>query len=69
MHHSQFIVEQVENYDQFADPDEDLMLMTPCMRKLIDLAGVTLGKRKGVSVSTRKKKEDKKGPSKVSDAS
>ena len=36
---------QAESYDQFGDCDEDLLLVTPCMRALIRLAGVTLGKR------------------------
>ena len=36
---------QVESYDRFGDPDEDELLVAPCMRALIKLAGVTLGKR------------------------
>ena len=36
---------QAESYDQYGDPDEDLLLTSPCMRDLISLAGVTLGKR------------------------
>ena len=36
---------QVESYDQYCDEDEDLLLVSPCMRALIKLAGVTLGKR------------------------
>jgi len=35
----------VESYDEAADDDESLLLTTPCMRALIKLAGVTLGKR------------------------
>ncbi|XP_011402705.2 PREDICTED: DNA (cytosine-5)-methyltransferase 1-like isoform X1 [Amphimedon queenslandica] len=45
LRHAQFIVEQVESYDQYCDEDEDLLLVSPCMRALIKLAGVTLGKR------------------------
>lgn len=36
---------QVESYDEAADDDEGLLITTPCMRALIKLAGVTLGKR------------------------
>ena len=36
---------QVESYDRYGDPDEDELLVAPCMRALIKLAGVTLGKR------------------------
>ena len=38
-------IPQAESYDQFGDPDEDLLLVSPCMKDLISLAGVTLGKR------------------------
>lgn len=44
-------MEQVESYDQFGDPDEELLLVTPCMRDLIKLAGVTLGKRRAARKS------------------
>lgn len=35
----------MESYDEAADDDESLLITTPCMRDLIKLAGVTLGKR------------------------
>lgn len=60
LRHAQFIVEQVESYDQFGDADEELLLVTPCMRALIKLAGVTLGKRKAARKSARGDKEKKK---------
>jgi DNA (cytosine-5)-methyltransferase 1 len=40
-----FVLSQVENYDSAGDEDELPLLVTPCMRDLIKLAGVTLGKR------------------------
>ncbi|XP_067015919.1 DNA (cytosine-5)-methyltransferase 1-like [Acropora muricata] len=58
LRHAQFLVEQVESYDQAADDDELPLLISPCMRDLIKLAGVTLGKRRaarGVKVRTEKK--------------
>lgn len=45
LRHAQFVVEQVESYDQAGDSDEQPIFLTPCMRDLIKLAGVTLGKR------------------------
>lgn len=60
LRHAQFIVEQVESYDQCADPDEDLLLVTSCMRSLIKLAGVTLGKRRAARKAVRGDKDKKK---------
>ncbi len=60
LRHAQFVVEQVESYDQFGDSDEDLLLVTPCMRALIKLAGVTLGKRRAARRSARGSTEKKK---------
>ena len=40
-----FLSFQVESYDSAADEEENLLVTTPCMRDLIKLAGVTLGKR------------------------
>ena len=45
LRHAQFVVEQVESYDEAGDSDESPIIVTPCMRDLIKLAGVTLGKR------------------------
>ncbi|RXN04401.1 DNA (cytosine-5)-methyltransferase 1-like protein [Labeo rohita] len=45
LRHAQFVVEQVESYDEAGDSDEQPIIITPCMRDLIKLAGVTLGKR------------------------
>ncbi|XP_010775793.1 DNA (cytosine-5)-methyltransferase 1 [Notothenia coriiceps] len=44
LRHAQFVVEQVESYDEAGDTDEQPIVVTPCMRDLIKLAGVTLGK-------------------------
>jgi len=60
LRHAQFLVEQVESYDLAADDDELPLLVSPCMRDLIKLAGVTLGKRRaarGVKVRLDKKKK------------
>jgi len=60
LRHAQFLVEQVESYDSAAADDEDNapIIASTCMRDLIKLAGVTLGKRRqlrGVKVKAEKK--------------
>ena len=59
LRHAQFIVEQVESYDRYGDSDEEQLLVTPCMRALIKLAGVTLGKRRAERRAVRGRKEKK----------
>lgn len=47
LRHAQFICDQVTSFvlaDE--DDDDDMVITTPCMRSLIKLAGVTLGKRR-----------------------
>ncbi|XP_043275334.1 DNA (cytosine-5)-methyltransferase PliMCI-like isoform X4 [Venturia canescens] len=45
LRHSQFICDQVLSFDQSANPEDPLLITSPCMRALVNLAGVTLGKR------------------------
>lgn len=45
LRHAQFVVGQVESYDEAKDLDEQPIFLSPCMRDLIKLAGVTLGQR------------------------
>ncbi len=52
---------QVESYDQHGDSDEELLLVTPAMRALIKLAGVTLGKRRAARRGNQERKQKKKG--------
>lgn len=59
LRHAQFVVEQVESYDEAADQDEVLLITMPCMRDLIKLAGVTLGKRRAARKAATVKKEKK----------
>jgi DNA (cytosine-5)-methyltransferase 1 len=60
LRHAQFIIEQVESYDQYCDEDEDLLLVSPGMRALIKLAGVTLGKKKTSRKTTTREPKVKK---------
>uniref|UniRef100_A0A8C5HDQ3 DNA (cytosine-5)-methyltransferase n=1 Tax=Gouania willdenowi TaxID=441366 RepID=A0A8C5HDQ3_GOUWI len=69
LRHAQFVVEQVESYDEAGDPDEQPIIVTPCMRDLIKLAGVTLGKRRAARRQAirhpTKIERDSKGPTKA----
>ncbi|RUS91723.1 hypothetical protein EGW08_000549 [Elysia chlorotica] len=61
LRHAQFIVDQVQSYDNAAADDESLLITTPCLRSLINLAGVTLGKRRNLrkDVGRAKVKKEK----------
>uniref|UniRef100_A0A8C5CVZ0 DNA (cytosine-5)-methyltransferase n=1 Tax=Gadus morhua TaxID=8049 RepID=A0A8C5CVZ0_GADMO len=69
LRHAQFVVEQVESYDEAGDQDEQPIIVTPCMRDLIKLAGVTLGKRRAARRQAirhpTKIEKDLKGPTKA----
>ncbi|KAG9430318.1 DNA methyltransferase 1a [Apis mellifera carnica] len=45
LRHAQFICDQVLSFDNSADSEDTLLITSPCMRALANLAGVTLGKR------------------------
>ncbi|XP_027811054.2 DNA (cytosine-5)-methyltransferase 1 isoform X1 [Marmota flaviventris] len=72
LRHAQFVVSQVESYDDAKDSDEQPIFLTPCMRDLIKLAGVTLGQRRfSLRRAERRQtirhpaKEKDKGPTKA----
>uniref|UniRef100_A0A8C2IQ98 DNA (cytosine-5-)-methyltransferase 1 n=1 Tax=Cyprinus carpio TaxID=7962 RepID=A0A8C2IQ98_CYPCA len=69
LRHAQFVVEQMESYDEAGDSDEQPIIITPCMRDLIKLAGVTLGKRRAARRQAirhpTKIEKDSKGPTKA----
>ncbi|XP_035299384.1 DNA (cytosine-5)-methyltransferase 1 isoform X5 [Cricetulus griseus] len=67
LRHAEFVVNQVESYNDAKDNDETPIFLSPCMRALIGLAGVTLGQRRAdrrrkIDVSA---KEKDKGPTKA----
>uniref|UniRef100_A0A4W3I946 DNA (cytosine-5)-methyltransferase n=1 Tax=Callorhinchus milii TaxID=7868 RepID=A0A4W3I946_CALMI len=68
LRHAQFVVEQVESYDEAGDVDEQPIIIIPCMRDLIKLAGVTLGKRRQAIRHPTKIDKDK-GPTKATTTS
>ncbi|EHB03719.1 DNA (cytosine-5)-methyltransferase 1 [Heterocephalus glaber] len=69
LRHAQFVVSQVESYDDAKDSDEQPIFLSPCMRDLIKLAGVTLGQRRAERRQTvrlrNSAKEKDKGPTKA----
>uniref|UniRef100_A0A8C7CI06 DNA (cytosine-5)-methyltransferase n=1 Tax=Oncorhynchus kisutch TaxID=8019 RepID=A0A8C7CI06_ONCKI len=70
LRHAQFVVEQVESYDEAGDSDEQPIIVTPCMRDLIKLAGVTLGKRRAarrqaIRHPTKIERDSKGGPTRA----
>ncbi|XP_051825328.1 DNA (cytosine-5)-methyltransferase 1-like [Antechinus flavipes] len=68
LRHSQFIVDQVQSYDEARDTYEDSIIVAPCMRDMISLAGVTLGQRRAARRQAMKhapKEKKKKAPSKA----
>ncbi|XP_010129916.1 PREDICTED: DNA (cytosine-5)-methyltransferase 1, partial [Buceros rhinoceros silvestris] len=64
LRHAQFVVEQVESYDEAGDSDEPPVLITPCMRDLIKLAGVTLGKRRSPRRESLPRRASRPAPNK-----
>uniref|UniRef100_A0A4W3HR48 DNA (cytosine-5)-methyltransferase 1 n=1 Tax=Callorhinchus milii TaxID=7868 RepID=A0A4W3HR48_CALMI len=72
LRHAQFVVEQVESYDEAGDVDEQPIIIIPCMRDLIKLAGVTLGKRRAArrqAIRHPTKIDKDKGPTKATTTS
>ncbi|OXU20811.1 hypothetical protein TSAR_006495 [Trichomalopsis sarcophagae] len=62
LHHAQFICDQIVSFDESATTDDPLLITTPCMRALIDLAGITFNKgktvRKGKKRNSRRQEDD-----------
>uniref|UniRef100_A0ABM0M046 DNA (Cytosine-5)-methyltransferase PliMCI-like n=1 Tax=Saccoglossus kowalevskii TaxID=10224 RepID=A0ABM0M046_SACKO len=54
LRHAQFVVEQIESYDEAGDDDEFSLLTTICVRDLIKLSGVTLGIRRAARKAIKK---------------
>lgn len=44
--HSQFICDQIVSLDKCAEHEDTLLITAPCIRNLMKLSGVTLGKKK-----------------------
>jgi len=56
LRHAQFICDQVLSLDNSAGADDTLLITAPCMRSLMKLSGVTLGKKSAVRPIRREQK-------------
>ncbi|ESN92163.1 hypothetical protein HELRODRAFT_116156 [Helobdella robusta] len=45
LQHAQFIIDQLQSYDDTADTEDVLLIIQPCIRTLVKLTGVTLGRK------------------------
>ncbi|KAG0729876.1 DNA (cytosine-5)-methyltransferase 1 [Chionoecetes opilio] len=59
LRHAQFVCDQAHNFDQAGDDDEDMLITAPCIRAVITLAGITLGKRRALRRGAQKPKVEK----------
>jgi len=53
LRHAQFICERVVSFDKCAGAEDTLLITAPCMRSLMKLSGVTLGKKSVVRLMKR----------------
>nr|XP_033324473.1 DNA (cytosine-5)-methyltransferase PliMCI-like [Megalopta genalis] len=60
LRHAQFVCDQVLSFDNSADSDDVLLITSPCMRALANLAGVTLGKKAALRRTQRREQKIKK---------
>lgn len=56
LRHAQFICDQVLSFDNCAGADDTLLITAPCMRSLMKLSGVTLGKKSAIRPVKRQQK-------------
>ncbi|KAH7980184.1 hypothetical protein HPB49_013687 [Dermacentor silvarum] len=54
LRNAQFVIDQVQSFDVTGDDDEVHLIVTPCLRSLVNLAGVTLGQRRAMRRGRRK---------------
>lgn len=56
LRHAQFICDQVLSLDNCAGADDTLLITAPCIRSLMKLSGVTLGKKSAIRLMKREQK-------------
>ncbi|KAF2360331.1 S-adenosyl-L-methionine-dependent methyltransferase [Trinorchestia longiramus] len=61
LRHGQFVCDQVHNFDLAGD-GTDVLITHPCLRSLVDLTGVTLGRRGALTTRGNRLKTLKKMP-------
>ncbi|KAJ8970400.1 hypothetical protein NQ317_001491 [Molorchus minor] len=62
LQHAQFICDQVVNYDRVSPDDEKPLISLPCMRSLVNMAGVTFQKRRKMRKAESQSLKIKKKP-------
>ena len=63
LRYAQFVCDRVYHFDAAGAEDEPPLILSPCMRTLIQLAGITLGKRRATrKLEKRREPKAKKGP-------
>ena len=58
--YAQFICDRVYHFDQAGSEDEPQLILSPCMRTLIQLSGITLGRRRATRKATKREPKAKK---------
>lgn len=48
LRHAQFICDQIVSFDNSAGPEDPLLITAPCIRNLMKLSGVALGKKSAI---------------------
>ena len=60
LYHAEFICDRVYYFDSAGDEDDQPLIVRPCMRTLIQLSGITLGKKKATrKIDNRRKTKEK----------
>ena len=65
LHHAEFICDRVYYFDAAGDEDDEPLLVRPCMRTLIQLSGITLGKKRATRKMDKRRKMKEKCCSKA----
>ncbi|XP_014605619.1 PREDICTED: DNA (cytosine-5)-methyltransferase PliMCI-like [Polistes canadensis] len=60
LRHAQFICDQVISFDASARPEDPLLITNACMRALVSLAGITVGKKAAMRKVQQKHQKQKK---------
>ncbi|KAL2747796.1 DNA (cytosine-5)-methyltransferase PliMCI isoform X1 [Vespula maculifrons] len=60
LRHAQFICDQVISFDASARPEDPLLITNACMRALVSLAGITVGKKAAMRRVQQKHQKEKK---------
>ena len=63
LRYAEFVCDRVYHFDAAGPEDEEPLILSPCMRTLIQLSGITLGRRRATRKEQKKRQpKAKKGP-------